>query len=471
MSAKITFHGGAGTVTGANFLLDTDSTHSTSSVQASSPQAGRKILIDCGILQSGDGPAGECDVINSAPFPYDVQDIDTLVVTHAHADHIGRIPRLVRDGFRGAIHSTAPTKDLAALMFGDAISVMHEEAKRRGCDVLYEASDVEKALPLWDTHEYHEPFSIGDTSIDFLDAGHILGAAMAKFTRNGRTILFTGDLGNSPEPLLNDTESPEGANYIIMESVYGDRLHEGREERREQLRHCVEAVRERKGVLLITSFSVERTQVLLFELNSMIAEGTLAPIPVYLDAPLGIEVTDVFRKYKNLLNPEARDRFLEGGDPFSFTALKLTRGINESRAIHGAPDPKVIIAGAGMSHGGRIRAHEKYYLGDKRAMILFVGYQVPGSLGRRIEDGEKRVEIDGEHIRIYAGRATLRGYSGHADREQLLTFVENAGESLERVFVTMGEPKSSLFLAQRIKDFLGVDAVAPDAGQSSDIDW
>ena len=471
MSAKITFHGGAGTVTGANFLLDTDSTHSPSSVQASSPQAGRKILIDCGILQSGDGPAGECDVINSAPFPYDVQDIDTLVVTHAHADHIGRIPRLVRDGFRGAIHSTAATKDLAALMFGDAISVMHEEAKRRGCDVLYEASDVEKALPLWDTHEYHEPFSIGDTSIDFLDAGHILGAAMAKFTRNGRTILFTGDLGNSPEPLLNDTESPEGANYIIMESVYGDRLHEGREERRERLRECVEKVRARKGVLLIPSFSLERTQLLLFELNVMIEEGKLAAIPVYLDAPLAIQVTDVFRKYKHLLNPAAQKHFSSGKDPFSFESLKLTQDGEESRAIHAAPNPKIIIAGAGMSHGGRIRAHEKYYLGDKKAMILFVGYQVPGSLGRRIQEGEKRVEIDGEHIRIYAERETLSGYSGHADREQLLTFVENAGEHLERALVTMGEPRSSSMLTQRLRDFLGVDAVVPTQGQTFTLDW
>ena len=443
-------------MTGANFLLDTRPA-----------QAGGKILIDCGILQREQ----VCDTANSAPFAYDAKTVDALLVTHAHQDHIGRIPRLVRDGFRGAIHSTGATYDLAALMFADALNVMKQDAERRGCEILYEKKDIEQALALWSAHEYHEPFVLDDVSVEFLDAGHILGSAIVKLTRNSRTLLFTGDLGNSPEPLLNDTESPAGANYIVMESVYGDRVHEGRDERREQLRNCIEIVRARKGVLLIPSFSIERTQVLLFELNTMMEEGTLTPIPVYLDAPLGIEVTDVFRKYRNLLNPEARDRFLEGGDPFSFTALKLTRGINESRAIHGAPDPKVIIAGAGMSHGGRIRAHEKYYLGDKRAMILFVGYQVPGSLGRRIEDGEKRVEIDGEHIRIYAGRATLRGYSGHADREQLLTFVENAGESLERVFVTMGEPKSSLFLAQRIKDFLGVDAVAPDAGQSSDIDW
>ena len=464
MTAKLTFYGGAGTVTGANFLLDIET---------------NKILIDCGILQR----ETVCDIANSAPFPYDVKTIDALIVTHAHADHIGRIPRLVREGFRGAIHSTGATKELAALMFADALRVMQEDALKRGCEVLYEAQDIEQALSLWHAHEYHEPFMLnpkGDAfgiTVELLDAGHVLGSALVKLTRlpaqagNDRTIVFTGDIGNSPEPLLKDTEFPAGADYLVMESVYGDRVHEDRAERREKLRQCVEDTRARKGVLLIPSFSLERTQLLLFELNVMMEEGTLAPIPVYLDSPLAIEVTDVFRKYRQLLNPAAQEHFSEHGDPFTFRSLKLTRGVNESRAIHAAPSPKIIIAGAGMSHGGRIPVHEKYYLGDKHATILFVGYQVPGSLGRRIQDGEKRVEIDGEHIRIYAKRETLTGYSGHADREQLLTFVERAGEKLERVFVTMGEPQSSMFLAQRIRDFLGLKAVVPQLGQTFTLEW
>ena len=439
-------------MTGANFLVDTGT---------------QKILIDCGMLQ------GErvYSIKNAEPFPYDVTSIDALIVTHAHADHIGRIPRLVRDGFRGAIHSTGATKDLAAIMFVDALGVMREEAERHGGEVLYGEEDIDQTLSLWHAHEYHDAFSLGDVRVELLDAGHILGAALIKLIHNGQTLLFADDLGNSPEPLLNDTESPEGARYIVMESVYGDRVHEVREERREQLRQCVERVRARKGVLLIPSFSLERTQVLLFELKSMIEEGVLAPISVYLDAPLAIEATDIFRKYKHLLNPNAQKHFSDGSDPFSFEGLTLTRDVSASRAIHAAPNPKIIIAGAGMSYGGRIREHEKYYLGDKHATILFVGYQVPGSLGRRIQDGEKRVEIDGEHIRIYAERETLSGYSGHGDREQLLTFVENAGETLERVFVTMGEPHSSIFLAQRIRDFLGIDAVVPESAQTFDVDW
>lgn len=459
MKSTIAFHGGAGSVTGANFLFDTHST--------SSGQAGAKILVDCG----AQAQEFVCDTSNHESFAYDTRTIDALIVTHAHADHIGRIPKLVRDGFRGVIYSTGATRDMAAIMFEDALHIMEDEARKHGCDVLYEANDAERAVELWKTHEYHEPFSIKDIGVEFQDAGHILGSALVRLTRGGRTVIFTGDLGNTPEPLLRDTESPEGANYLVMESVYGDRLHEERAARTDTLKNTIEETRARGGTLLIPSFSIERTQVLLYEINNMVEDGTIKPIPIYLDSPLATRITPIFSAYAELFNDEASARIKRGDDLFRFPGLTITKNKQESAAIHKADAPKVIIAGAGMSAGGRIRSHEKEYLGDSNATLLFVGFQSPGTLGRRIQDGAPNVTIDGENIRVRAQIGSLTGYSGHADRDQLMNFVENAGESLERVFVTMGEPKASLFLGQRIKDFFNIDTVVPKKDDVQEIEF
>ena len=259
---------------------------------------------------------------------------------------------------------------------------------------------IQAALEKWEMHEYHEPFSIGEVTVEFLDAGHILGSAMARFSRGDKSVIFTGDLGNSPEPLLKDTESPEGANYLVMESVYGDRVHEDRDSRTDTLMRAIEDTRSRKGTLLVPSFSIERTQIILFEIHKLVEEKKIAPISVYLDAPLGQRITDVFRQYKTLLNEKAQEDFRDG-DIFSFKGL-VESGQHQSGNIHAKPNPKIIIAGAGMSNGGRIRSHERHYLPDKNAAVLLTGYQAPGSLGRRIQDGDKNISIDGERVRVEA---------------------------------------------------------------------
>lgn len=451
MSATITFCGGTGSVTGANFLLETED---------------QKLLVDCGLEQGG----SFCESPNYHAFPYDPRSVENLFVTHAHIDHIGRIPKLVREGFSGVIYSTPPTRDLARLMLEDALSILTAEAKSCNKDPLYTKDDIERAFSLWKVVDYKETITIRNIVCHFEDAGHILGSAMVFLEREGKRFVFTGDLGNSPDPLLADTASIEGAHFLVTESVYGDRNHDRKEERKELLRLHIEDARSRNGVLLIPSFSMQRTQILLSEMNDLVENGTMAPIDVYLDSPLAIKVLEVYKRYPTYYNAETKEK-LSRDDLFDFATLTLTPHPEDSARIPLTKSPKVIIAGSGMSHGGRVRAHEKHYLSDPQATILFVGYQTAGSLGRRIKDGAKEVSIDGEKVKVKAHVAELSGYSAHKDRDALVDFVGGASQTLQKVFVAMGEPKTSLFLTQRLHDFLEVDAVAPHEGASYTVDW
>jgi metallo-beta-lactamase family protein len=455
MSSTLGFYGGVGSVTGANFMLDTGEL---------------ALLVDCG-LEQGDKFAQD---INAKPFAYDPKKIDVLLVTHAHADHIGRIPKLVKDGFRGKIYSTIPTKELAAIMFEDALHIMQYEAERDNRPPLYSAHDIELTLSFWDTLEYYEVTNLGDdVSVEFKNAGHILGSAMVHLTRGGKKVVFTGDVGNVPQPLMDKPDVPEDYDYMIMESVYGDRVHEEVAERTAILKEHIERTIAQEGTLIIPAFSLERTQGILFEINNMIESGEVPSIKTYLDSPLAIRVTDVYAHSTEYLKPEVQEQIKAGDDIFSFEGLSFTETVKESSQIARFNGPKIIIAGSGMSHGGRIREHEKRFLGDPRTTLLLVGYQVVGGIGRLMQDGAKQVWIDGTDVRIKAKVATIRGYSGHADRNQLIDLVYQGvqKEMPKQVFVTMGEERASLFLTQRLRDYLGVNAVAPEQNDEVEIDF
>ncbi len=476
---KIKFCSGVGTVTGANFLLETGK--------------GTKILIDCGLVQ-GERVAEE---INSEAFPYDLSTISAMFVTHAHLDHVGRIPKLVKDGYKGPIYSTPQTRDLAELVLNDAVGILTTEAEQDGREPLYGQSDVDAVFPLWKTIGYHEEFRLDDeVSITFKDAGHILGSSMTEVrilaphrpadslaiplaglsrgtpeADSGASIkiLFTGDLGNSPAPLLRDTEAVGDADYLIMESVYGDRNHEDKEGRENKFKQIIDQTMARGGTLVIPAFSIDRTQVILFELNNMVEQGKIQSVPVFVDSPMAIKATDIYAANTQLFNSRVAEQIAKGDDVFHFPRLEYTMSSNDSRDIERMNGAKIILAGSGMSVGGRVIGHEAHYLPDEKSTILLVGYQTTGSLGRRLAEGAKKVHIHGQEVKVKAHIETLYGYSAHKDSDHLLEFVSTGTDRLKKVFVTMGEPGASMHLAQRIGDELGVKAVVPGRGDSYEL--
>ena len=454
MASTLGFYGGVGSVTGANFMLDTGN---------------YALLVDCGLVQ-GDKFAAE---INREDFAYEPAKVDALLVTHAHADHIGRIPKLVRDGFRGKIYSTLPTRELARIMFDDALHIMQMEAEREDLPEMYQQQDIDLALSLWESAEYTETITLGDDiTAEFHNAGHILGSAMVHVMRHGKKVVFTGDVGNVPQPLMDVPEVPKDYDYMVMESVYGDRVHEEVEERTALLQHYIEDTVKKQGTLIIPAFSLERTQGILFEINNLIESGTVAPIKTYLDSPLAIKVTDIYQHSPEFLKPAIQEQIAGGDDIFAFEGLSFTETVKESKQIARYGGPKIIIAGSGMSHGGRIRTHEKQFLRDTSTTLLLVGYQGVGSVGRLLQDGAKSIWIDGMDVRVKAQIATIRGFSGHADRNQLIDLIYNgADKDTKQVFVTMGEERASLFLTQRLRDYLGVNAIAPEANAEIEIDF
>src|ERR1035437_9908741 len=392
------------------------------------------------------------DDINWDPFPYNAGEIDILFVTHAHVDHLGRIPKLIHEGFRGKIYSTEPTHALAGPMLEDTTGILSKNTEHE-LNKIYTEEVIKLILSLWTGFKYHEQIKITENlSVSFKNAGHILGSAMIEFVYNGKKILFTGDLGNSPSPILPDTERITDADYVVMESVYGDRNHESRNDRRRFLEEVLEDNYKRKGTLIIPTFSLERSQELLFELNTLVENNRIPVMPIFFDSPLAIRLTEVFKQFKEYFNEGAVKAMSHDKYLFDFPGLHSTLKSEESRMINTMPNPKVIIAGSGMSSGGRVVHHEKHYLPDPNNTILLTGYQAVGTPGRLIQEGVKNVRITGEYVPVRAHVVTISGYSGHKDSAGLLSFVEDMQDVVKKIFVVMGEPKSEMFLAQKLKD-------------------
>jgi metallo-beta-lactamase family protein len=449
----LTCCGGIGNATGANFLFEGD---------------GVSFLVDCGLVQGSQFAQAE----NHEPLPYDASKVECLLITHAHMDHIGRIPKLVKEGFKGTIYSTSATKELASVMLDDAYGLITRDAQMHNLPPLYEKEDIARAISLWKTVEYHQSWKLyPEIEINLRDAGHVLGSSIIEVTINGTKVIFTGDLGNSPTPLLRDTEVIEGAKYMVIESVYGDRNHEPKADRDEKLKQILNNAVNHGGTVVIPAFSLERTQVILYEINELIENNKLPRVPVYMDSPLASKVTAIYRSHVDVFNDKIKKQIAGGDDIFDFPGLIFVKNSEESRTIHGKGGAKIIIAGSGMSVGGRVLSHEAFYLSDPNATILVVGYQVAGSLGRRIEEGQKDLVIEGQKVKVHAHIEKIGGYSSHKDSDHLVEFTSHSAESLVQVFVAMGEPKSSLFLAQRLHDELGLNAIFPEKGKKYDLEF
>ncbi|MBU0671146.1 MBL fold metallo-hydrolase, partial [Patescibacteria group bacterium] len=418
-----------------------------------------KFLVDCGMFQGAKFSEDQ----NFEDFPFDPKEIDCVLLTHTHIDHCGRLPKLVKDGYKGKVYATHATVDFAKILLADSAHVIESEAKRNKKPVLYEPGDVEKLSKYFEGVNYNQDLELEcGLRVRFRDAGHILGSAIIEVWADGKKIVFSGDLGNPPVPIVNPTEFIDEAEYVLCESTYGGRIHEDSRTRRLMLSSAIYEVVTMKGVLMIPAFAMERSQEILYELNTLIENQDIPPIKVYLDSPLAINAVEVFKKHEALFNIEATSLIDSGDDIFKFPGLEMTKTTDQSKAILQAPEPKIIIAGSGMCHGGRIMHHLKNYLGDFRAQMLVIGYMVEGSLGRRLLNREKKVKIYGQEINVQAKVRAIGGYSAHADQPKLITWMKAfTKKKPAKVFITHGEIDQSRELAKMFIQDLGLDTHVP----------
>jgi metallo-beta-lactamase family protein len=459
MNIKLTFLGAAQNVTGSQYLVQSDKT---------------SFLVDCGLYQER-----ELTGRNWGPFLFPPERLGAVLLTHAHLDHCGLLPKLVREGFNQAIYCTSATSEITEIMLLDSGRIQEEDAdfkKRRHQKEnrkgpypelpLYTRDDAEAVYPLFSAVKYGQTVQIGDgVEATFYDAGHVLGSSMVrlKIEQNGeaRTILFSGDVGRRNKPILNDPTFFEEADYVIVESTYGDRLLESPQDAANQLAEAINSTVKRGGNIVIPSFALERSQELLYYLNQFLLEGRIPRLLVFVDSPMAVEVTGVFERHPDLFDQEMRKLLHQQRSPFDFPGLELAGTVEESKAINHIKGSAIIIAGSGMCTGGRIKHHLVNNISREESTILFVGYQAAGTLGRQIVDGAQRVRILGQEYPVKAKIEQLNGFSAHADRDGLVRWLSSLRRPPRRVFITHGELDASRHLAGLIRSRHGWEAIVP----------
>lgn len=466
---EITFFGATKVVTGSNCLIK---------------GSDYNILLDCGMFQG----SKQLEGLNYTDFPYNPEDIDFLILSHAHIDHSGRIPKLVKDGFKGRIISTKATFDLCKIMLLDSARIQQADvewenrkrarAGREPVEPLYTIDDASFSLKYFEYYYYDQKIKLNDdVYIRFKDAGHILGSSIIelwiKEDDDFVKIVFSGDLGMPGRPIIKDPEYIEEADYLIMESTYGNRLHESIQESGKELVNIINRTTLRGGSVIIPSFAVGRTQELIYNLNEYYEYNRdieeFMKIPIYIDSPMAVSATDAFKVNSYCFNEKTKNLILNGDDPFEFENLHYIQSQEESMKLNEYDYPKVIISSSGMCTAGRIRHHLKHNIWDKNNSVVFVGYQAQGTLGRIILDGVEWVKILGERIKINAEIYDLEGFSGHADQKVLLNWVANFKKKPKKVFIVHGEEESSGELAKLIEKKFKLETIIPNYGDSFEI--
>jgi len=459
---KLSFLGAARNVTGSRYLLEANNV---------------RLLVDCGLFQEREFRSRNWD-----PFPIPPRTLDAVLLTHAHLDHCGLLPKLVREGFRGKIYCTAATSEISQIILQDSARIQeedaefkrrrHEREKRKGPFPeipLYTVSDARASFPLFAPVRYGEAIQLGDgVRASFHEAGHVLGSSMIKVTvsqeEDHRAIVFSGDVGRWDRPILRDPSVFSEIDYVLVESTYGDRLHENSPDKSDSLAEIVNSTWKAGGNIIVPSFALERSQEVLYHLNELLLEDRIPHLMVFLDSPMAISITEVFKRHSELFDQEMSNLVRNNRSPFDFPNLKMVQTVDESKAINHISGTVMVIAGSGMCTGGRIKHHLVTNISRRESTILFVGYQAIGTPGRQIVDGAKKVRILGRYHPVRARIAQIHGFSSHADRNELFRWLSELKKNPRRVFVVHGESEATQKFGAFLREKTAWDISVPEYG-------